>query len=81
MRPISRVRSPTAIHIMVRMPMLPTSSEMPPMAPTATVTTFMTLPSTSSMASWVRMVKSSLPWWRALSRRRTASTVDRSSCV
>jgi len=60
-RPISAVRSPTAIHIIVRMPVAPTSSEMPAIAPTAIVTTSITLPKTSIIAAWVVTVKSSLP--------------------
>ena len=68
------VRSPTAIHIMVRMPMAPTRSEMPAIAPTAMVTTSMTLPKTSSIASWVVTVKSSLPSCRAVSSRLTAAS-------
>ena len=44
-RPISWVRSPTAIHIMVRMPIeRRPASEIPAIAPTARVTMFMTLP-------------------------------------
>ena len=42
--------------------MAPTSSEMPAMAPTAIVITSITLPKTSSIASWVVTVKSSSPW-------------------
>lgn len=57
------MRSPTAIHIIVRIPVAPTRSEIPAMAPTAIVITSMTLPKTSSIASWVVTLKSSLPSW------------------
>ena len=61
-RPISLVLSLTAIVMIVRMPTPPTSSEIPPSPPTARVRMLSILPSTSSIFSWVVMVKSSLPW-------------------
>ena len=78
-RPISLVRSPTAIHIMVRIPVAPTRSEMPAMAPTAMVTTSITLPKTSSMASWEVTVKSSVPPWRTARTRRTSASTRAAS--
>ena len=64
-RPISEVRSPTPIHIIVRMPIAPTRSEIAPIAPTATLTTAKTRPNDSSISPCVMTVKSSSPSWRA----------------
>ena len=61
--------------MIVEIPTPPTSSEMPPSAPTAKVRTRSTLPSTSSICCCVVTVKSSLPW-RATSTRRVAATTS-----
>ena len=68
------VLSFTEIHIMVRMPMAPTTSEIPPIAPTAEVTTPMMRFSTVSIDSWVVIVKSSSPWCRSVMMRLISRT-------
>ena len=52
---------------------------MPAMAPTAMVTTSMTLPKTSSMASWEVTVKSSVPPWRTARTRLTSASTRAAS--
>ena len=54
--------------------MAPTRSEMPAIAPTDIVITSITLPKTSSIASWVVTVKSSSPCRSVSSRFTSAST-------
>ncbi len=60
-RPISLVRSLTAMVIMVTIPIAPTSKEIPPMAVTARVSILSTELNTSSICCWVVIVTSSLP--------------------
>ena len=69
------MRSRTAMVITVKMPTLPTKREMPPSAPTAAVSMPSTESSTSSICSWVVMVKSSWPW-RASKVRRMAAAIS-----
>ncbi|MNN45401.1 hypothetical protein D3C81_1597360 [compost metagenome] len=60
-RPISAVRSPTVVVMMVRMPTAPTNSEMPPNAPMARLRVPRTRLKLRSMSSWVVRLKSSAP--------------------
>ncbi|MCY1550318.1 hypothetical protein D9M68_865650 [compost metagenome] len=71
-RPISAVRSPTVVVMMVRIPTAPTSSEMLPRAATPKVNEAKMRSRLRSISSWVVRLKSSSPWrlisnWRILS--------------
>ena len=66
-RPISPVRSWTEIHMIVRMPIAPTNSEIPAIAVTAAVMIPMMRPNVSSISVCVVTVKSSLSRCRAVS--------------
>ena len=72
--PISDVLSPTAIHIIVRIPIAPTRSEIAPIPATAALTTAKTRPNVSSISPCVMTVKSSSPPCRAARTRFTPAT-------
>ncbi len=57
--PISRVRSVTETSMMFMMPMPPTSSEMPAMAPRKAVNMPVICPAVSSRSDWLNRRKSS----------------------
>ena len=79
-RPISEVRSDTETSITFMMPMPATESEIAAIATSASVSTPSTVPSVSTTASWVRMVKSTSPSWRSWSTALTLSrTLSRSA--
>ena len=75
-RPISRIRSVTDTSMMFMTPIPPTSSEMPAMPPSRTVSVLSTEVAVDSSDCWLVMVKSALVgvvMWCRLSSSSSAS--------
>ena len=79
--PISRMRSVTVVSIMFMIPMPPTTSEIPAIDPSSTVSVLVTVDSVDAISAWFMIRKSASAESAMPCRASRSASMSASTCV